>query len=76
MIKVNQLKGIIAANGLSQRQLAEKMGMTEKTFYSKMHKGVFNSDEIMKMVEILGIEDIEDIVGIFFAKREESRETD
>lgn len=70
MIKVNQLKGIIAANGLSQRQLAAKMQITEKTFYAKMKKGVFNSDEIMKMVEIFGIEDIEDIVGIFFAKKE------
>lgn len=65
MIKVNQLKGIIAASGMSQRGLAAKMGITDKTFYAKMKQGVFNSDEIMKMIDILGIEDV---VGVFFAK--------
>lgn len=29
--------------------------MTEKTFYSKMKKGVFGTDEVEKMVELLNI---------------------
>lgn len=61
MIKTNELKGIIAAKGLSQRKIALKLGIAPKTFYSKMKKGVFGSDEIEKMIEILGIENPLDI---------------
>ena len=31
------------------------LGITEKTFYSKMKKGVFGTDEVEKMVELLNI---------------------
>lgn len=57
MIDTNKLKGIIAEKGTSQRKLAHEMGITEKTFYTKMDKGVFGSDEIDKMIEILNIID-------------------
>ena len=36
MVATEKLRGIIAEQGLSQRQVAKKLGMTEKTFYSKM----------------------------------------
>ncbi|UZQ86000.1 DUF739 domain-containing protein [Thermoclostridium stercorarium] len=55
MIKTNELKGIIAKNGLTQKQVAERIGIAPKTFYEKMKKGVFGSDEIQKMIEILNI---------------------
>lgn len=63
MIQVNLLKGIIASKGLSQRKLAIQMEMTDKTFYAKMKKGVFNSDEIEKMIKIL---EIKNPMEIFF----------
>ena len=64
MIMRNELKGIIASNGLSQRKVAESLGMTDKTFYIKMKKGVFDSDEITTMIELLNIKNP---VDIFFA---------
>lgn len=65
MIDTMKLKGIISERGLSQRKVAKTLGMTEKTFYGKMKKGVFDSDEIQQMIELLRIENP---VEIFFAK--------
>lgn len=65
MIKTNELKGIIAKNGLTQKQVAEEIGITPKTFYEKMKKGIFGSDEIQKMIDILNISNP---CEIFFAK--------
>lgn len=64
MIRVNDLKGIITARGYSQKDVANEIGITPKTFYEKMAKGVFGSDEIELMINFL---DIEDPVDIFFA---------
>ena len=63
MIDVNQLKGIITAKGLSQRKVARHLGMAEKTFYLKMKKGIFDSDEIKEMIVLL---DIKNPTDIFF----------
>lgn len=64
MIKTDELKGIIAKRGTSQRKVAHLLGITEQTFYNKMNKGVFGTDEMQKMIEILRIENPMDI---FFA---------
>lgn len=66
MIDVNALRGVIAQRGTSQRKLAKQLGITEKTFYTKMAKGVFDSDEMQAMVDIL---QIEEPAAIFFAKK-------
>jgi len=65
MINTDKLKGIIAEKGTSQRQLAIKLGMTEKTFYTKMKNGVFGSDEIDGIVKYLGMRH-EEAISIFF----------
>lgn len=57
MIDTNCLRGLLARKGLSQRRMAEILGITPKTFYEKMKKGVFDSDEMMQMITILGIND-------------------
>ena len=64
MVNVNKLRGIIAERGLDQKDVAEMIGKTPKTFYEKMKKGKFDSDEIMKMVSGLSIENPAEI---FFA---------
>ncbi|MDP4119647.1 MAG: helix-turn-helix transcriptional regulator [Bacillota bacterium] len=64
MILVNDLKKIIAHRGLSQRKLAIMLGMSDKTFYSKMQKGVFNINEVEAIIEILHIDEP---YKIFFA---------
>ena len=65
MIDTNALRGVIAKNGLSQCDVANLLGISPKTFYSKMKIGVFGSDEMQIMVDKLNIENP---VEIFFAK--------
>lgn len=64
MVNTNKLRGVIAERGLSQQDVAEMIGKTPKTFYEKMKKGKFDSDEIMAMVSGLKIENPAEI---FFA---------
>jgi DNA-binding XRE family transcriptional regulator len=61
LLKVNELRGIIAKNGKSQCDIARKIGVTPKTFYAKMKKGVFGSDEISIMIEELNIQNAMEI---------------
>lgn len=57
MVATDKLRGIIAERGLSQRKVAKILGMTEKTFYTKMQKGVFGTDEAEKMIDALSIDE-------------------
>ena len=57
MVKKDLLYGEIAKAGFSKAQLARKIGITPKTFYSKAKKGVFGSDEIVKIVNECHIDD-------------------
>ena len=66
MIKTNELRGIIAKNGLSQTDVAKMIGVTPKTFYEKMKNGVFGSDEIQIMIDELHIDNP---MPIFFAHK-------
>lgn len=65
MVDTNRLKSVIVLNGKTQEDVANHIGMTPKTFYLKMKKGVFGSDEIEKMIDYLNIEEP---MPIFFAK--------
>ena len=47
---VPKLRGVIYERGMSQRQVAVALGMSERTFYTKMKKGVFRTDEAEKMI--------------------------
>lgn len=40
MVDTNKLRGIIAENGKTQTEVAQMIGVTPKTFYLRMHKGV------------------------------------
>lgn len=66
MIRTNLLKGEIVKAGYTQESLAKELGITAKTFYNKMKKGVFNSNEIDAMIALLKISDP---IEIFFAKK-------
>lgn len=61
MIKTDELRGIIAKNKYSQAKVAKAIGITPKTFYEKMNKGVFGSDEIEAMIKLLHIDNPGDI---------------
>nr|DAH66688.1 MAG TPA: putative transcriptional regulator [Bacteriophage sp.] len=60
-MKRNKLAGIIVEKGYTQKDIAAKIGITPKTFYLKMKKGVWNTDEIQKMIVLLDIKDAADI---------------
>lgn len=65
MIDTNLLKGKIAEKGKSQSDIAKAIGIAPKTFYDKMNKGIFGSDEIEIMINVL---EIDDPMRIFFAQ--------
>lgn len=66
MIDTNALRGAIASKGMTQQDVARSLGMAPKTFYSKMKKGVFGSDEMESMIDLLSIENPS---AIFFADK-------
>ncbi|HHX67241.1 MAG TPA: DUF739 family protein [Gallicola sp.] len=72
MILINELKGRMKAKCLTQADVAKKIGISTKTFNSKLNRGIFNSNEISKLIEIL---DIENPNEIFFAKEVTQQET-
>lgn len=56
-----KLRGIIAEKGLSQREVAKAIGISEKTFYNKMRRGVFGTDEVVAMAKLLKLDNPADI---------------
>lgn len=65
-MNTNLLRAEIVKNGMSQQEFAKKLGISPKTFYRKMKKGVFGTDEVDKMVSILRIENP---IEIFLSKK-------
>lgn len=64
MIRTDKLNGIIAERGKTKAEVAEAIGITPKTFYEKMKKGVFGSNEIQGMIDYL---EISEPMAVFFA---------
>ncbi len=64
MINVNKLRGKMAEAGYNQTAMANALFMVPATFHRKMKRGVFDSDEISKMIVLLNIENP---MEIFFA---------
>ena len=57
MVDVDLLKKAISGNGLTNKELAQKMGCSEATLYNKFRSGVFNSNEIEFLIEELHIQE-------------------
>ena len=72
MINTNLIRAKIAENGMTQKQVAKEIGMSEKTFSIKMNSGKFGLDEADKMIRLLNIEKPE---LYFFANKETSQVT-
>ena len=56
MINANKIRARIVELGMTQKQVAEKIGMSEKTFSVKMNNGKFGLDEAEKMIKVLKID--------------------
>ena len=66
MVLTNEIKGKMVARGFTQKQLAEKLEMSERTLANKLTKGVFTTTDVEKLIDILKIESP---MEIFFAKK-------
>ena len=66
MIDTDALRGLIVSKGLTQQKVAHELGIAPKTFYLKMKKGVFGSNEMEAMIKILSIKNPQEI---FFADK-------
>lgn len=66
MIRTDKLIGEMAARRISGRKMAEKLGISTKTFYTKMKRGVFGTDEVEIMIKEL---ELNDPMAIFFANK-------
>lgn len=68
MVDTNRLKGIMVANGYTQRTLSEKLGCTKNTLNNKLNnKTAMDTVMIAKMCEILHIDKNSDKAEIFLA---------
>lgn len=65
MLDVKELRAEMVRNGCTQKDLAKLIGVSEKTFISRMKRGVFGTDEAYTIVRALKISDP---CKIFFAK--------
>lgn len=52
-----KLEAAIVENGYTKKEVAEKLHITPKTFYKKIKKGVFGTDEVQTMISMLNIKD-------------------
>ena len=64
-LKGDKLRGIIVAKGMTQHQVAREIGISPKTFYNKMKKGIFDTDEVRKMAAVLEINNLSELADIF-----------
>lgn len=64
MVDTAELRAIIVRNGKTQKDVAVMLGISAKTFYGKMKKGAFGTNEAKIMIENLCILDP---AKIFFA---------
>lgn len=74
MVDTRALRGIIAANGETQISVASKIGMPFSTFYSKMRRKTFDSDDMYALRQVLKMNDSTS-VKIFFADAVEQKST-
>ena len=56
MLNANALRAEIARNGMTQGQVAERIGMSANTFSIKMNNNGFGLKEADKIIELLGIQ--------------------
>lgn len=69
MVQTNLLKGKIVMSGISRKELAKKIHMSESTLSDKINgKRSFTVDEVELLCEILGIVSSDEKVSIFLAK--------
>lgn len=57
MFNKREFLAYMARKGVTRAQVAEHLGISTKTLFNKMKRGVFGSDEILVLIDYLSIED-------------------
>lgn len=75
MLNKNRLMGAITCAGLTQKELAKRIGMSKNTINSKINgKGYFDTFQIDTICRELGIEDNYEKAMIFLGKTSQNRD--
>lgn len=64
MVDTLKIKALVVEKGMTQTEVAEKMGMSKKMWYDRMNKKKFDSEEMYNLIHIL---EIDNPTPIFFA---------
>ena len=65
MTNAKLLKIEMVKKGFNQRTLCNEINMSQATFTRRLRKGIFKSDEVAKIIEVL---DLKNPMEIFFSK--------
>ena len=55
MINTEKLKAEMSARGLNATEMAKRLGMSFKTYYTRMKRREFMSGEIEKIIDVLDL---------------------
>ncbi len=66
MVNTNALRAEWVKKGMTQSQVAERIGISSKTMSNRMKKKEFGTDEVNKLITLLSIKDP---MQIFFADK-------
>ena len=76
MLNADKLRGYIASAGMTQKELADKIGMSENNFSSKMKgKSNFYTSQAIEICKILNITDDSEKVAIFLPGVSQKQDT-
>lgn len=64
MVQVPEIRACMARKGITQKQMAKKLGISEKTMVQKMKTGSFGLEEAKLIIDLLEIKNPSEI---FFA---------
>ncbi len=64
MVDTLKIKALVVERGMTQTEVAKKLGMSNKVWYDRMSKKKFDSEEMYNLIHIL---DIKNPTEIFFA---------
>ena len=65
MVNSNKLLGVLKEKQVTQESLCKQIRMNKKTFYNRLQRKRFFSDEIEKIAQVLNLS-CKEIIEIFF----------
>ena len=66
MVQANEVRAAIARKNMTQSEVAKSLGISSKTLCARLKSGIFGSDEIDKLIDLL---EISDPLWVFFGRK-------